>query len=140
MSRSEGKTIKVKPSLHMRMEIRIQRNLPLGTSLYPCVQGRGSGISPWRRSLFQSINFPCKNFKEIFSPFQCSTEDPSLVVTHLCTRSKRRKIAWKEQALQSKAQMLYVATPSMAPSESICIQDNHHHLKLTDFPKGAVTG
>lgn len=68
MSRSEGKTIKVKPSLRMRMEIRTQRNLPLGTSLYPCVQGRGSGISPWRRSLFQSINFPCKNFKEIFSP------------------------------------------------------------------------
>lgn len=68
MSCYEGKTIKVKPSLHMRMEKRIQRNLPLDTSLYPCVQGQGSRISPWRRSLFQSINFPCKNFKEIFSP------------------------------------------------------------------------
>lgn len=60
--------MKVKPSLHMRMEIRILANLPLDTSLHPRVQEQRSRISPWRRSLFQSINFPCKNFKDIFSP------------------------------------------------------------------------
>ncbi|KAF2976673.1 hypothetical protein EK904_015217 [Melospiza melodia maxima] len=68
----------------------------------------------------------------------CSTENPSLSVTHLCTRSQRRKMAWKKQALKAKAQMLYVATPTRAPSESICIRDNHHHLKLTDFPERYV--
>lgn len=47
-------------------------------------------------------------------------------------------MAWKKQALKAKAQMLYVATPTRAPRESICIRGNHHHLKLTDFPKRVI--
>lgn len=116
MSCSEGKTIKVKPSLHMKMEIRIQTNLPLDTLLKPHVQGQGSRIFPWRKSLYKSINSPCENLKDLFSPSSVSTEDPSLGVTHLCTRNKRRKIAWKEYALKSKAQCCMWPLPPVSPS------------------------
>lgn len=120
----------------MRMDIRIQTNLPLDALLHPCVQGQESRIFPWRRSLFQSINFPCKNFKDILSPpsvlhRRCFTE---------CNLSVYQKPE-EEDGLEEtgpESQMLYVAAPTRAPSESICIWDNHHHLKLTDFPKRVI--
>lgn len=135
MSCSEGKTVRVKPSLHMRMEIRIQTNLPLDTLLHSSIQGQGSRIFPWRKVCSRAFSFPVRTSQTFSVPLQCSTEDPSLGVTHLCTRSKRRKIAWKEQALKSKAQMcMWPLPPGLGASPS-AYETANCHLKLSDFPK-----
>lgn len=137
MSCSEGKTIKVKPSLHMKMEIRIQTNLPLDTLLHSCVQGQGSRIFPWRRSLSQSINFPCKNFKDIFSP-------PSVLNRRSfteCNPSVYQKQE-EEDCLERAGPEIQnpdVCGHSLQGSKPVHLhQDNH--LKLSDFPKGVILG
>lgn len=50
------------------MENKIQTNLPSDISLHPRVKGEGSRSLLWGESLCQSINYPCKNLKDTFSP------------------------------------------------------------------------
>lgn len=139
MSHSERKTIKVKPSLHIRMEVRIQTNLPLDTSLHPRVPGPGSKSFPWR-SLFQRIDLPCKNFKDTFSP-------PSVLNRRSftgCNPSVYQKQEEEDCLERAGPEIQSPEAPcghsSRAPSESMCIRDIHHYLKLPDFPKGVITG
>lgn len=122
MSCSEGKTIKVKPSLHMKMEVRIQTNLPLDTLLHSCVQGWGSRIFPWRRSLSQSINFPCKNFKDIFSPPSVLNRRSFTGCNPSVYQKQEEEDCLERAGPEIQSPDVYVATLSRAPSQSICIE------------------
>lgn len=124
----------------MRMDIRIQTNLPLDALLHPRVQGQESRVFPWRRSLFQSINFPWKNFKDILSP-------PSVL--------HRRSFTECNPSVYQKPEEedgLEEAGPESQSPDAVCGHSHqgskwvhlhtrqHHHLKLTDFPKRVIIG